>query len=106
MLFKGRVDGLVVKIKPELSTVSPQASARDRVTSFDLECEFVALVGGVVFAEPLAEDTHQAPNFGRFGIGVGKPAHGRAAAAVSINVIAIRPRPIRDKIDATSFEKP
>jgi hypothetical protein len=39
VLFNGRVDGLVVKIKPEVSTVSPQASARDRVTSVDLECE-------------------------------------------------------------------
>jgi hypothetical protein len=43
VLFKGRVDGLVVKIKPEVSTVSPQSSAPDRVTSIDLECKFVAL---------------------------------------------------------------
>ena len=35
-----------------------------------------------------------------------KPDHGRAVAAVSINAKMIRPRPIRDRIGATSFEKP
>ena len=93
MLFKGRVDGLVVKIKPEVSTVSPQDSD---IWHGENSQNGFTLFSGVAFD---GRSKRQAsPGC--------KPAHGRAAAAVSINVIAIRPRPIRDKIDATSFEKP
>jgi hypothetical protein len=71
---KGRVDGLVLKIEPEALTIPPQAVTRGQFMSIDLECEFVALVGGVVLTQPLAENTHQAPDFGRLGIDVERPA--------------------------------
>jgi hypothetical protein len=71
---RGWVDGRVLTIEPEALTVPSQASARNRIVSVDLECEFVALEGGVVFAKPFVKETHQAPDFGRFGFDVERPA--------------------------------
>jgi hypothetical protein len=71
---RGGVDRRVLTIEPEALTVPSQASARNRIVSVDLECEFVALEGGVVFAKPFVKETHQAPDFGRFGFDVERPA--------------------------------
>ncbi len=73
MSVRGGVDGLVVKIEPESFAIPPQSGECDRVESIETKCEFVALVGGVVLAQPLVEGTHQAPDFGRFGIDVDRP---------------------------------
>ena len=74
MSAKGRVDGRTAEIRPEALTVPLQPSARDRVMKIDLQCQFVALVRSVMLAQPLVENTHQTPGFGRFDIDVNRPA--------------------------------
>jgi hypothetical protein len=74
VLVEGRVDGRTLEIKPESLAVPSQPRERDLVVPVDLQRQFVALVAGVVLAQPLVEETHQAPRFGRFGINFYRPA--------------------------------
>ena len=63
--------------------------------SIDLERQFVALVGRVMLAQPLVEDTHQAPGFGRFGIDVECPAEVPLGV---VELLAVQGLPGKDQV--------
>jgi hypothetical protein len=97
--IKGRVDGLVLKIKPEAIAIPPQAGSRDRVVSIDLQCDFVALVRSVVLPQALVEDTHQTLDFARFRIDVARLA--KVPLGV-LELIVIQGLPGKDQVGRIS----
>jgi hypothetical protein len=64
------MDRFVPGVVPEPQTVAQQAIGRDGVLAVELEGQSIALIGGMMLAQPLVQDAQQSPDFGAIRRGV------------------------------------